>query len=151
MLKSCPYCSRIHPFGYACPRKPVHQRIQGGKRKDDGQQEIRSSSRWTKTSLRIRERDKFMCQLCFRGIKTLDGKKAITYDDVSVHHIVPLVEDKSQAFEGLNLLTLCRYHHDMAEEGKVSRAVLVQIAEEQEQKEALQNCQTTYPPSEGLF
>lgn len=132
MLKSCPYCSRIHPFGYTCPRKPAPKPIQAGRRSDDGQQEIRSSHRWTQTSLAIRERDNFLCQLCIRGIKTIDGKKALSYDDVSVHHIVPLVADKSLAFEGFNLLTLCRYHHDMAERGEVSQALLEEIAREQE-------------------
>lgn len=133
MLKSCQYCSRMHPVGYACPRKPVRPK---GKwvRKDDGQGAIRRSRRWTQTSLEIRERDKFLCQLCLRGIKTLDGKKHLTYDDVSVHHIVPLVEDKTQAFEGLNLLTLCRYHHDMAEDGTIDRKLLSEIAREQEEK-----------------
>lgn len=132
MLKSCPYCSRIHPYGYVCPRKPAPKHIQARRRKDDGQQEIRSSSRWTRTSLAIRERDSFLCQLCIRGIKTLDDKKALSYDDVSVHHIVPLVADKSLAFDGLNLLTLCRYHHDIAERGEVSQELLKEIAKEQE-------------------
>ena len=134
-MKSCRWCGRVHPVGYACPKRPIRlpRSHQGGKRNDDGQQAIRSSKAWTKMSLAVRERDKFLCQLCLRGLHTIDGRKHLSYDDVSVHHIVPLIEDKSLAFEGVNLLSLCGYHHQMAEEGLISRDELSDIARQQEE------------------
>ena len=140
MKKSCPWCSRIHPVGYQCPRKPVRLRPAGllSKRQDDGQAVIRSSRRWTDMSLAVRERDKFLCQLCLRGMHTIDGQKHLSYDDVSVHHIVPIAEDKSLVFEGVNLLSLCRYHHEMAEAGLISRDELLRLAAEQEQNATAQ-------------
>ena len=74
-----------------------------------------------------------MCQLCLRGLHTLDGQKHLVYDNVSVHHITPLAEDKSLAYDGYNLLTLCGYHHDMAEKGLIRREELLNLAKEQEE------------------
>lgn len=65
----------------------------------------------------------------------MDGYKHLVYDDVSVHHIVPLAEDKTLAFDGYNLLTLCRYHHDMAEDGEIARDELSELAREQEERD----------------
>ena len=74
-----------------------------------------------------------MCQLCLRGIKCISSQR-INFDSCQVHHIVPLSVDKSLAFEGDNLITLCTYHHEMAEQGAIDPELLTRIAKEQEQK-----------------
>ena len=50
------------------------------------------------------------------------------YEDLSVHHIEPLEDDKERAFDEDNLITLCDVHHEAAEAGKVSRSFLHEIA-----------------------
>lgn len=49
-------------------------------------------------------------------------------DDLSVHHIVPINEDESRAYEMHNAITLCRAHHGMAECGEIGREHLEQLA-----------------------
>ena len=73
-----------------------------------------------------------MCQLCLRNYTgTL---RPYETDDLSVHHITKIEEDASKAFDEDNLITLCRVHHEMAEEGKVSQTELIDIAIENSRK-----------------
>ena len=132
MRRSCPYCGRIHQESFVCPMKIKRQALKK-QREDDGQDKIRRSSRWTRKSIEIRERDMYMCQLCLRGIETV-GLKEVNFDSCQVHHIVPLAEDQERAFDNDNLITLCTYHHEMAERGEIGRALLLDIAREQEEK-----------------
>ncbi len=60
--------------------------------------------------------------------------KTLTYNALSVHHIVPLSEDPSRALDPTNLITLCPLHHELAEDGTISRAELSQIAQEQQER-----------------
>ena len=46
---------------------------------------------------------------------------------LEVHHIVPLEEDESLAYDWANLITLCRYHHELAERGEIPRYVQQRI------------------------
>ena len=66
-------------------------------------------------SVAIKERDGYMCQWC------LKNEGHINLTKLEVHHIVPLIEDRELALEPSNLITLCRYHHEQAEKGKISR------------------------------
>ncbi len=49
-----------------------------------------------------------------------------------MHHIVKVADNKELAFEPINLITLCKEHHKQADEGKISKTELRNIAEEQE-------------------
>lgn len=51
-------------------------------------------------------------------------------EGLSVHHIVKIEDDIDRAFDEDNLITLCRLHHDEAEEGKISQSLLQKIAKE---------------------
>jgi hypothetical protein len=44
-----------------------------------------------------------------------------------VHHIVPLAEDLGRGLDMDNLITVCDYHHRLAEEGEIPRTVLTDI------------------------
>ena len=44
-----------------------------------------------------------------------------TYKELEAHHIIPLEEDYNKRLDGDNLITLCRYHHELAEKGGISR------------------------------
>ena len=127
MLHSCKWCGRVHDSRYDCGRKP--RRFPARR---SGEREFRGRRIWTDKSLRIRERDHFCCQLCIRDIMRPDVLPRININEIEVHHIVPVAEDPDLALEDSNLVSLCRYHHELAEAGKVSRDRLREIAEEQE-------------------
>ena len=72
----------------------------------------------------ILERDYHCCRVCLSaGI--------INSNDLSVHHIIPLKDDYDRRLDNDNLITLCRYHHEAAERGHISRQELAAKLEEQ--------------------
>ena len=83
-------------------------------------------------SLSIRERDHFLCQLCIRKRYALPYGTPLSYNNISVHHIDPLAEAPDAGLDRTNLISLCAYHHELAECGKVPREELKSIAWEQE-------------------
>ena len=121
-LKSCPYCGRIHAKTYDCGRIPKRQRDKG-----TVEASFRSTRAWTKASIRIRERDRYMCVYCYKTTGT------VTTDDIEVHHIIPIKADYNQRLDGSNLLSLCRLHHEEAEQGLIRKDVLLSMAREQEE------------------
>ena len=130
MLKSCAYCGRVHDSRYECPAKQAATRKYP---KNTRAALTRSSSRWQKTREYIKRRDHGVCQLCLRNYTAnISGTALRPFEgeDLSVHHIVRLEDDINKAFEEDNLITLCRFHHEMAENGSVSQAMLFEIARE---------------------
>lgn len=127
MLRSCKYCGKVHDTKYDCGRRPVYKKTAGGKGYF-----FRRTEAWTKKSLEIRERDGNLCQICIR--KLHNTIRQFNYDTLSVHHIVPVNEDYDCRLKDDNLLTVCRMHHEMCEEGLISRGEQLQIAGEQERK-----------------
>lgn len=127
MLRSCKHCGKIHDTKYDCGRKPVYKKTTGGKGYF-----FRKSEAWTKKSLEVRARDRYLCQICIR--KLHNTLRQFNYDTLSVHHIVPVNEDYELRLENCNLLTVCRMHHEMCENGLISREEQLRIAREQEQR-----------------
>lgn len=117
MLKSCKYCGRIHDSKYICPKKPIRKRFN----KTD-KDKFRNTQTWQKKREDIKERDKGLCQVCIR--KLYNTIKQYTYKDIEVHHIIPLKEDYELRLEDDNLISLCKYHHELAESGQIPRAEL---------------------------
>lgn len=122
MLKSCKYCGRIHDMNYVCPYKPSRQY---NKNQDTNINRFRSSIAWQKKRDDIKKRDLNLCQICIRNLYNTNLK--FNYDKVEVHHITPLDEDFNQRLNDDNLISLCAYHHKMAEIGKISRKELYDI------------------------
>jgi len=104
MQKSCNYCGSIHDEDFKCPKKPKIQY------KITEIRQLRASSKWANLSKKIKQRDKYLCQLCL-----LENK--YTYNNLEVHHIVSLADNPSLdlAFEPSNLITLCSYHHRLCD------------------------------------
>lgn len=73
-----------------------------------------------------------MCQVCRRRLYGTITE--FNSAGCEVHHIEPLEECEERAFDPLNLLTLCRMHHELAERGEIPRAELHAIAAEQERE-----------------
>lgn len=68
----------------------------------------------------IVERDNYLCQVC-----KANGR--YTYNNIEVHHIVPIVEDFERRLDDDNLITLCQEHHEKAERGEISKEYLYEI------------------------
>lgn len=124
MLKSCQYCGRIHEDKYNCGRKPKK------KKKITYIDRFRSSRRWREKREQIRRRDKGLCQVCIRNLYETD--RQYNYENLSVHHAIPLETDFEKRLDDDNLLTVCGTHHEMAEAGQIPYEVIKKIIEEQE-------------------
>ena len=123
MLKSCQYCGRIHDKKIDCGHRPKMRK------KYTDNDRFRKSTAWTEKSLLIRERDKFICQCCLRGMP--GTRRQYEYDYIEVHHIEPLSEAWEMRLDDDNLISLCRVHHELAEAGRISRATLHELAKEE--------------------
>lgn len=124
MLVSCCYCGKIHDRKFDCGKKP--QRI----RYNTEAAKFRHTTAWQKKSLEIRERDNYLCQCCIRNFPNTFRK--YEYDNVSVHHNVPVIEDEAKRLDNTNLITLCSVHHEMAERGEITREAIQRVIDEQE-------------------
>lgn len=126
MLKSCKYCGRIHDSKFDCGKKPKRDYI---RTKEDG---FRYTSAWKKKREEIKQRDKYLCQICIRKLyNTLDQ---YTYDGLEVHHAEKLNDAYDKRLDNYNLLTTCIYHHKMADKGEIPFNVINKIIKEQEEK-----------------
>lgn len=121
MKKACPYCNQLHEINYVCPKRPQWQRSKAA----NAIVKFRNSKQWQYKRAYIRMRDRNMCRLCAIGY----GNKPIAYvSEVSVHHIVPLSVDFGKRLDDDNLICLCSYHHELAENGKIPAILLKKIA-----------------------
>lgn len=115
MLKSCRYCGKIHSTKYICEKKPTYR-----PKSPTVATRVHNSYKWNKTREIVRRRDAYMCAYCLK-------MKLLNCVDVEVHHITSIVEDESRAFDLSNLITLCRKHHEMAEQGLINKQELFDI------------------------
>jgi 5-methylcytosine-specific restriction endonuclease McrA len=116
---------RIHDSKYDCGKKP--KRSKQGNDKD----KFRWSQTWQKKREEIKQRDGYLCQICIRRLYNTVNQ--YTYDDLEVHHVVPLEEDFDRRLDNDNLITLCERHHEMAERGEIPRQEILSIISEQEE------------------
>ena len=54
----------------------------------------------------------------------------MNYKTVEVHHITPINEDYNRRLDNDNLISLCSYHHKMADKGQIPRAELYKMVED---------------------
>lgn len=67
--------------------------------------------------LLIKKRDKYLCQVCLKD-------NIYAYNNLQVHHIIPIEKDNDKKLDSDNLITLCSYHHKQAEINKISKEQL---------------------------
>lgn len=121
MLKSCPKCGKVHDFNYNCYK---NRQVRGKTIADN----VRKTHKWHKKSLEIRERDKNLCRCCIADI--YETTQIYNYNKLEVHHITSLETDSSKAFDNDNLITLCCYHHKMADKGLIPKYILEKLIDE---------------------
>ena len=117
MLKSCKYCGRIHDKKFICPNKPIRKTF-----KKTEEDKFRNTKAWQRKREYIKDRDKGLCQVCIR--KLYNTIKQYNYIDIEVHHIEPLREAYDLRLEDDNLISLCKYHHELAEKGEIPKNIL---------------------------
>ncbi len=116
MLRTCPSCGTMHDHNKICHKNKYRNK------KDTEANKFRKTTKWTKKSVAIRERDKYLCRCCIANI--YETNYVYNFDNLEVHHIVPLEEDFSLRLDDGNLITLCAYHHKFAEDRTISREIL---------------------------
>lgn len=122
MLKSCRYCGRIHPSGYACPKRPKPTGHRNSKTAD-----FRKTYTWQKKRNQIILRDFHLCRVCNEGSYGVFGVPGLD-QELQVHHIEPLEERFDLRLDDGNLLTCCSGHHQLAEDGDIPRDYLHDLA-----------------------
>ena len=119
MLKTCSKCG-IVPQDHICPyRKPRNNK------RDSQADKFRKTKSWINKSLEIRTRDKYLCVVCMNNL--YNTISTYNYDKLEVHHIIPLAEDYDKRLDNDNLITLCNYHHKLAEVGDIPREELLEL------------------------
>ena len=119
---TCPHCGVVMR-GHKCPHRKSRQK--SGDRQSD---RFRKTKAWTNKSIEIRQRDRFLCQVCLRNL--YNTTSFLNYKTVEVHHIAPIEEDFNRRLDNDNLISLCSYHHHMADKGQIPRKVLQDIVRE---------------------
>ena len=118
-LVTCRYCG-IVPRGHQCPNKKSRQKADNSKAV-----KFRNTKVWMRKSIEIKQRDRYLCQLCLRSLyNTIDW---LNYKTIEVHHIVGINEDYNKRLDNDNLISLCSYHHKMADKGDIPKQVLQDI------------------------
>ena len=119
---TCAFCGVVLR-GHKCPYQKKRE-----KTTDKASDRFRKTKAWTQKSIEVRQRDRYLCQVCLRNIyNTLD---TINIKAVDVHHITPISEDYKRRLDNDNLISLCRYHHKMADDGIIPREVLYGITKQ---------------------
>ncbi len=124
MLKSCQYCQKIHDSKYDCGKKPP--KINNRSAND----RFRYTSAWQQKRRDIRERDRYLCQVCIR--KLYGTTRQFNSESLSVHHANKLNDAYDRRLDDSNLLTLCEQHHRMADDGTIPKEQILAIIAEQQ-------------------
>ena len=123
MYKACSRCGKIHPTKYRCK---AGNSIDYNKYKTEDDK-LRNTYNWHKKSEEIKEASNYLCEVC-------RDSGVYTYDNLEVHHIVKVREDKSLLLDNNNLICLCWKHHKLADKGEVSIEYLKKLVNIRENK-----------------
>ena len=130
MLKACSRCGEIHARNKCSAGEYKPRQI-----RESEADKFRNTQKWKRKTKYIKQRDMHLCQACIRGL--YGTQRRYNPHNTSVHHIIPLATDFSKRLDNENLITLCRFHHEMAEKNIISTTELLKIADEQETRPTL--------------
>lgn len=122
MFKSCSRCGKIHNQGYKCTHnKPKYDNAKYKTAEDN----LRNTAAWKKKSKEIKRASKYLCEVCI-------DNGAYTYDNLAVHHINRLRGAPEKFLDNYNLVSLCKLHHKMADNGELTIEYLEKLARSRE-------------------
>ena len=123
---TCQHCG-IVPRGHICPHRKSRQK--SGDRQSD---KFRNTKIWQRKRDEIKVRDRHLCQLCIRNLHNTIN--FLNFKNIEVHHITSIQEDYNRRLDNDNLISLCSYHHKMADKGLIPKQELYNIVREIESK-----------------
>lgn len=122
MMKTCSKCG-IVTEDHKCPHRKTRS-----KTRDSQADKFRKTKAWIDKSKEIRTRDRYLCKVCINNL--YNTINTYNYDKLEVHHIVPIHEDYDKRLDNDNLITLCNYHHRLAEHGEIAKEDLYRLIKE---------------------
>lgn len=122
VYKTCARCGSIHDINITCYKNKQF------KKKNTEADKFRKTYKWHQKTITIKTRDKYLCRICIA--KIFNTTHVYNYNKLEVHHIVPLDEDFSKRLDEDNLITLCCYHHKLAEDKVINRYILKLLTNE---------------------
>ena len=118
MWKSCSRCGKIHDMNHRCNVGRLK-----GELTDEAK--LRNLNAWHKKAEEIKEKAKYLCEVCKeQGI--------YTYNNLEIHHITKLRDNKDLLLDDYNLICLCVEHHKLADRGKIDKEYLFKLAADRE-------------------
>ena len=117
---TCKYCGIVERGNHRCPYKTCKKKAY-----DTEADRFRKSKRWTNKSIEVRQRDRYLCRVCEANL--YNTVQQFNFNEVEVHHIEKLSDNFDKRLDNDNLITLCRYHHKMADDGKIPKEVLYEL------------------------
>ena len=123
---TCKYCGVV-PRGHNCPHRKSRE-----KNLDTDSVRFRNTKAWARKSIEIKQRDRYLCQCCLNNLyNTINW---LNYKAVEVHHITTIKEDYNRRLDNDNLITLCSYHHKMADKGDIPKSALYDLVKKAQKK-----------------
>lgn len=122
MKRTCKYCGIVDE-NHICPHRKEYK-----KKEFTQARKFRNSKSWQTKSQEIRQRDRHLCRICM--IDKYNTVNQLNYKKLEVHHIISLEQDYSKRLDNDNLITLCSYHHHMAEAGDIPAEELQRLAKD---------------------
>ncbi len=121
MYKACSKCGKIHSFNHKCYVGDSYRK------KNTKANKFRRTIEWKNKSEEIREGSKYLCSVCL-------AKGIYNYNRLEVHHIDKLEDNYERRLDNYNLIALCNEHHREAEQCKIDREYLFDLARKREDK-----------------
>lgn len=125
MYKACSRCGQIHDTKYKCTKnKP---KFDYSRYSTYEERKLRNTAAWANKSIEIRTAAQYLCEVC-------RDKGVYNYNDIEVHHITKLRDNKAGLLDNNNLVCLCIKHHKQADKGQIDADYLRKLAAKREQK-----------------
>ena len=121
MLRSCSKCGGLHKIGYICNKgtKPAYKKY------DYEEAKLRNTYQWHTKAEQIKAHSNYLCAVCL-------DKKIYNYNNLEVHHITKIKEDRSKLLDNYNLICLCSNCHTLADAGMIDKDYLLELARKRE-------------------